>query len=88
MNFPAKLPRGAPKLQFVSSGKDVSDCLLSTSWFTAAFVIVGTFVGVKRKSYYPLAAAAVLGSIGDGLYGYYFSCAEIIKDYDTSKRQI
>ena len=61
---------------------------LSNSWFTGAFVIVGTVAGVRRKSYLPLASAALLGSLGDAIYGYYFGCADIIKDYENSKTAV
>lgn len=56
--------------------------------FTAGLVVIGTVVGVRRKSYLPLASAGLLGSIGDGLYGYFVGCADIIKDYDNSKTAI
>jgi hypothetical protein len=68
------------------TGKDVSECLfdISNSWFTTGFVLIGTIAGVKMKSYKPLAVAALFGSFGDATYGYFYNCADMIKDYESS----
>ncbi len=68
-----------------TAGQAVTDCLLSNSIFTVAFVLLGTYIGVKRKSYRPLAVAAVSGSIADGIYGYYYSCRDLINAYNTAR---
>lgn len=68
-----------------TQGSAVTDCILNNSWFTVGFVLVGTYVGVKRKSYRPLAAAAVAGSLCDALYGYYYSCRDLIVAYEASR---
>jgi hypothetical protein len=66
-------------------GSVVTDCVLSNSWFTVGFVLLGTYVGAKRKSYRPLAAAAVAGTLCDAVYSYYYSCRDLIVAYEASR---
>jgi hypothetical protein len=80
-NASGSAPPGGRPVQ----GSAVTDCVLSNSWFTVGFVLVGTYVGAKRKSYRPLAAAAVAGTLCDALYSYYYSCRDLIAAYEASR---
>ena len=78
--------KDAPKAP--PTGPEVTSCILNNSYFTVAYVIMGTYAGVKTKSYRPLMAAALLGSLSDGAYGYFYSCSDLIKAYDKSKNSM
>ena len=78
---------GANDVSKESLSKAVSYCMLNnTSIFTAFAVIIGMGFGIKRKSFNPLILGGFLGSVGDFVYGYHYSCREIIQDYNAAKK--
>jgi hypothetical protein len=43
----------------------VSTCMLNNSYVTTVGVLIGTVIGVRRKSFQPLMYAGFAGALGD-----------------------
>eukprot|EP01041_Mallomonas_annulata_P000995 gene995-1952_t len=59
-------------------------CMLNTSIFTVAGVLVGLGLGIKQKSLNPLVLSGFIGAAGDLAYGYFYACRDITQDYETA----
>lgn len=82
------VPRKITKQDLSDKAMQVSECMLGTYRCTIASVIVGTFLGLRRKHVRPFVYAITLGTLGDLLYGYTNVCRPLINDYERAKLEI
>ena len=85
---PQDTPRKLTKKDLSDKAMQVSECMLGTYRCTIASVVVGTFLGLRRKHVRPFVYAITLGTLGDILYGYTNACRPLINDYERAKLEI
>jgi hypothetical protein len=64
---------------------ELNSCYLNQLNFAIIGTIIGTMIGVKRKTYQPLVLGITAGSIGDYLYGRNYACKQLQEEYDICK---
>lgn len=72
--------------QLAEKARLVSECMLGNYACTVVGVVVGTFLGIRRKHLRPFVYAITLGTFGDIFYAYTNSCRPVINDYERAKR--
>jgi len=87
-NVPQDAPRKLTKKDLSDKAMQVSECMLGTYRCTIVSVIVGTFLGLRRKHVRPFVYAITLGTLGDIMYGYTNACRPLINDYERAKLEI
>jgi len=68
--------------------KMVSACMLENSMCFVVGCGIGLALGLQRKSFRPFILSITLGTIGDMVVGYTFSCRQLIEDYKRAKAGI
>lgn len=76
------------KEELAEKARLVSECMLSNYACTIVGVVVGTFMGIRRKHLRPFVYAITAGTFGDIFYAYTNSCRPVINDYERAKRLI
>jgi hypothetical protein len=71
--------------ELAAKRKLVSDCMLDSSNFTIAGVVVGTIFGIRKKHLRPLVSFSLIGTLTDIIYGYRVSCDSLIRDLNIAK---
>ena len=74
------------KEEISKKGAAVGECLLNNSMFFAVGLVAGSFLSVRRKNVRPFVVAVGMGTAGDMVFGYCYSCRQLINEYELAKQ--
>lgn len=67
-------------------GRKLSSCMLDRYAVTTASVVLGTFLGIRKKNLRPFVSCVTIGTLGDLAWGYFYCCRDNIAQYMDAKR--
>ena len=69
-------------------GSLVGACLLNNIIFTTIGVGIGCAVGLQYKKARPIVYGIMFGTMGDMVYGYTYTCADLIRDLKKCEKAL
>ena len=67
-------------------GRRLSSCMLDRYAITTSAVILGVFLGARKKNLRPFVSCVTIGTLSDLAYGYFFCCKDVIAEYSEMKQ--